>query len=262
MKKLSIFWILIFLASCDDSDLGLKSNPIDSKIIIETREILEPNSRRLTFFCKTERIYPCVNFPLLTDKQTENNSFKIKFTSVSESIVCATALGPATTTIDLNSVSNGEYEIDLDNAKLKNKGTLIVTDTDISLEFGLKNGIDFIRKNTKRVPNKTYWGTIGYHVQSSSTLVDEFIQKFVDAGAIFSKQSPGHYFYYEINNSGDIVTNVENSGYYFMRNFIFQYGGDESKLRDIIQVEGKDYKETLSMRLETYKGERFYNWGN
>ncbi len=203
-----------------------------------------------------------MNFPLLTDKQVDENSSRITFTSVGETIICLTALGPATTTIDLNSVSNGEYEIELNNANLKNKGTLKVTDTDISLQFGQKNGIDFVRENTKRVPAKTYWGTIGYHVQSSSTLVDEFIQKFSDAGAVFTKQSPGQYFYYEIDNSGDIVSNVENSGYYFMRRFIFQFDGDEAKLKQIVQVDGKIYKEILSMSLETYKGEMIYNWGN
>ncbi len=47
-----------------------------------------------------------------------------------------------------------------------------------------------------------------------------------------------------------------------MRRFIFQYDGDESKLKEIVQIEGKNYKETLSMSLETYKGGMFYNWGN
>jgi hypothetical protein len=262
MTRIFALFILTILISCEDNDLGLKSNPIDSKIIIETREVLEPNSRRLTFFCKTEKIYPCVNFPLLTDKQVDENSSKITFTSVGETTLCLTALGPATTTIDLNSVSNGEYEIELNNANLKNKGTLKVTDTDITLRFGQKNGIDFVRENTNRVPAKTYWGTIGYHVQSSSALVDEFIQKFTDAGAVFSKQLPGHYFYYEIDNSGDIISNVENSGYYFMRRFIFQFDGDEAILKQLVQVDGKIYKETLSMSLETYKGEMIYNWGN
>lgn len=262
MKRLLKLCFVPLLISCEDNDLGLKSNPIDSKIIIETREVLEPNSRRLTFFSMTERIYPCVNFPLLTEKEIKANSFKITFTSVGETNLCLTALGPATTLLDFNALANGEYEIELNNANLKNKGTLQVTDTDISLLFGQTNGIDFVRKNTKRVPDKTYWGTIGYHVQSSSALVDEYIQKFADAGAVFSKQSPGHYFYYEIDNSGDIIANVENSGYYFMKRFIFQYDGDESKLKELVQVDGKNYKESLSISLKTYKGEMFYNWGN
>lgn len=262
MRRFLTFCVGALLLSCEDNDVRVKSNPIDSKIIIEAREALEPNSRRLTFFCKTEKIYPCVNFPLLTEKEINENSFKITFTSVGETMLCMTALGPATTLLDLNALSYGEYDIELNNASLKNKGTLKVTDTDISLLFGRKNGIDFVRLNTKRVPDKTYWGTIGYHVQSSSTLADEFIQKFADAGAIFSYQMPGHYFYYEIDNSGEIVANIENSGYYFIKRFIFQYGGDESKLKEVVQGEGKNYRGTLSIRLETYKGEMFYNWGN
>ena len=47
-----------------------------------------------------------------------------------------------------------------------------------------------------------------------------------------------------------------------MTNFIFQYDGDESKLKELVQVDGNNYKENLSIRLETYKGEWFYNWGN
>ncbi|GCC51926.1 hypothetical protein SanaruYs_21570 [Chryseotalea sanaruensis] len=261
MKRL-LPYFLILLISCEDNDLGLESNPIDSKIIIEAREVLEPNSRRLNLFCRTEKIYPCVNYPIIADEEIDANSFKITFTEVGETVLCLTAFGPATVVIDLNSVANGEYEIELNNAKLRNKGTLKVTDTDISFQFGKRNGIDFIRTTTMRVPNNTYWGTIGYHVASSSTLVDEFIQKFVDAGANFGEQLPGHYFYYEIDNAGDIVTNAENSGYYFMRNFIFQYDGDETELEQIVEVEGKNFKEALSIRLSTYEGETFYNWGD
>lgn len=58
MRKLLTFGIATLLVSCEYNDTGLNSNPIDSKITIETRELLEPNSRRLTFYCKTERIYP------------------------------------------------------------------------------------------------------------------------------------------------------------------------------------------------------------
>jgi hypothetical protein len=261
MRSILLLGILTILFSCKREDIELRSNPIDSKILIETREVLEPNSRRLTFLAKTEKIYHCMNFPLLTEKETDESSLKITFTSVGEIDLCLTAFGPATALLDFNSVPNGEYAIELNNANLKNRGTLKITDTDITLLFGKKNGIEFVRHNTKRVPNNMYWVTVGYHVQSSSILVDEFIQKFADIGAVFSKQSPGHYFYYEIDNSGNIVANVENSGYYFMRKFIFQYDGDESKLRELVQVDGKNYKETLSMSLQSYKGEMIYNWG-
>jgi hypothetical protein len=262
MKRRLISSLLILLIACDDNDQEAKSDAVDSKIIIEARELLTPNGRRLTLLCETEKIYPCANYPILTEEQTFPNAIEITFTSIGEIGICFTAMGPASTTIDLNSISTGEYDLELNNGVFKNRGTLKVTDSDITFQFGQTLGIDFVRTNTKRVLDNTYWGTIGYHTPSSESLVDEFIQKFEDAGAVFSDQAPGHYFYYEIDESGNVVTDVETSGYYFVKEFVFQYDGDESKLKEIVQGEGRNYKETLSMRLETYKGEMFYNWGN
>lgn len=252
----------IFLSSCKSNDAGLKSNPIDSPIIIEVREVLEPDSRRLTFFCKTERIYPCSNFPVLSNVRRDANSVSIDFTAVGQTGICLTSLGPATTLLDLNTIANGYYELDLNNANLKNKGTLIVTESEITLLFLLKHGIEFVRETTKRVPSKTYWGTIGYSTLSSAVLAAEFLQKLSDNGAHFNKQAPGHYFYYEIDDSGDIAANANASGYYFLTAFIFQFDGDEAAFDNLILLEGKNYKEDLYINVETYKGEHINNWSN
>lgn len=262
MGRFFILLTVVLLSSCEYNDIGLRSGPINSRIIIETQEILEPKSRRLTFFCATDSLYTCANFFLITEKEIEEKSLKVTFTSVGISDFCLHAYGPATTSVDFSTLPKGEYSIQFNIKNLQNKGTLKVTNTDISLLFGQKDRIEFVRETTKRVPDKTYWVTIGYHEESSSILIDEFIQKFADAGAVFDKQSPGHYYYYEINASGDIIADVENSGYRLLKKFIFQYEGDESKLKELVQVDGKNYKESLSMRLETYKGEMYYNWGN
>jgi hypothetical protein len=262
MKRSYTLALLPLLIACESSDPGLSSSPADSPIVVETREALEPDSRRLTFHCKTEKIYPCVNYPILTESHIDEDSFGITFTGVGEIDICLTALGPATVSIDLGSISNGEYEIELNHGELRNAGILKITDTEIDLLFDRPHGIEIMRPSTLRVPEKTYWGRIGYHQASSASLVDEFLQKLSDNGAVFNKQTPGHYFYYEIDNGGEIITNTENSGYYFVRAFIFQYDGDESALKDLIQVDGKNYKNDLSIYAETYKGEQIYNWGN
>lgn len=260
MKRLLIFTTLTFLLSCEYNDSGLTNNPIDSKIFIETRELLDKNSRSLTFNCKTEKNYPCINFPILTDKGINENSFQITFTGVGETTICFTALGPASTVVDLKTVKSGDYPIEFNNANLKNTGILRVNDNEIQLVFGQQNGIEIVRPTTKRVPQNTYWGTIGYHQSSSINLVNEFIQKLTNKGAKFNKQIPGHYFYYEIDQNGDIITNTENSGYYFVKAFIFQFDGDESELKDVIKIDGKAYKVDLSINVETFKGERVNNW--
>jgi hypothetical protein len=137
---------------------------------------------------------------------------------------------------------------------------LRVSDTEIELILEQYNGIYIIRPTTYRVPQKTYWGNIGYHTSSSINLVDEFLQKLADKGAQFNKQTPGHYFYYEIDQNGEIITNTENSGYYFVKAFIFQYNGNESELNDLIMIDGKNYKADLSINMETFKGEQVNNW--
>src|SRR5687768_8416949 len=110
--KISMFCFLTLAMSCADNDSQLSRNPIDSKIIIETRELLDAESRSLTFYCRTEKIYPCINFPILTETVANENSFEISFTSVGKRMVCLNALGPATTTVDFEAVPNGEYRIE------------------------------------------------------------------------------------------------------------------------------------------------------
>src|SRR5687767_5486917 len=132
MKKLLNFGIAALLVACEDVDSGSK---LELKIKIETIEVLETTLRRLTFLFKKKKIYPCVNIPILTEKKIEETSFEITFTSIGETSVCLTAIGPATASVDLNTLRNGEYEIELNNAHLKNKGTLKVTDTEIALLF-------------------------------------------------------------------------------------------------------------------------------
>lgn len=260
MKVLWIFCIATVFFACEEKDLELTSNPIDFQIFIETREVLEADSRRAILLCKTEKIYPCVNFSLLTEENIDKNSLELNFTSVGETRLCATALGPATTSIDLNTLTVGEYDIQLNNGSLTNEGTLKITDKDISLFFQYERGIELVRPTINRVPPNTYWGTIGYHTSSSIIVVNEFLQKLTAIGAEFSKQKPGHYFYYEIDINGDIITNTENSGYYFKKAFIFQFDGDESELKSLIRNDGKNYKTELSINVESYKGEQINNW--
>jgi len=261
MRKVVLFYMLMLTLSCASDDIGLASNPIDSNIVIEVGEELEHDSRRITLFCKTEKIYPCYNFGILTDTRTYDDAQEITFTKVDQQRVCLTALGPAKATVELGDLPNGEYSIALNNANLKNKGTLRVTDSEIVLQFGRTKGIQFVRSATKRVPPNTYWGMIRYGTASTSQQAELFIQRFADIGAEFHPQEPGHYYHYEIDDSGNLVADPLRYGS-SVKTFIFQYDGDESKLKDLIQSEGASQHGSISIRVETYKGEVFRNWGN
>src|SRR5690606_12435575 len=146
MRRLLIIFILSLLFACNNDDLDLKSS-IDSNIKIELREWINPDEKGLHLHSTTERIYPCVNYPLMFDQHFDRKRIVITFTGVIETDVCLTALGPAKATVDLSHLEKGIYELELNNGALKNHGKLVITDTESKLEFATQNGIQIMKEN-------------------------------------------------------------------------------------------------------------------
>ncbi|MGC4233163.1 MAG: hypothetical protein QM594_09300 [Niabella sp.] len=259
MKKLILLFATISFISCNKNRVDLSSNPIDSNIKIEFREELSATSRQPYLLCITEKAYPCINYPILTEEKFENNRLSVTFTKVVETEFCLTAIGPARTGVNLPS-ENGTYEIGLHNGKFSNTGTLVISDEKVDILFEKTRGIDILRQTTRRVPPNTYWGTIGYHSAGTGNKVNEFLEKASVLGADFRKQTPGHYFFYEIDKNGNIVTHTETSGYHFSKKFIFQFTGDEASFKSQIKQLAKTYFGDMNISIETYKGEHIYNW--
>ena len=112
MYRTTNFLALILIAgllSCEYTDNGLGNNPIDSKIIIEPREILNGGSKNITLFAQTKKIYPCINYSIDVNTEINENGFKVTYTGVGDLNICLTALGPATRSIDFGNLSNGDY---------------------------------------------------------------------------------------------------------------------------------------------------------
>ncbi len=254
---------MVWMVSCsmtnhEESDI----TTFESLIIITPVEVLGQNSRELHFICQTEKEYPCVNYPILTNKIIDENGIFVTFEGVKETDFCFTAIGPATATLDLGSKSNGRYHLELNTKVQRNVGNLMISDSEFILDFMDQNGIVISRKATKRVPNYIYWGTIGYHIESSIDQVEEFIEKLKIEGAIFDKQTPGDYHYYQIDQEGQIVVNRENSGYWFLESFIFSFDGFEEDFNENILSLSKEYFPDLYININTFKGEQIFNWGN
>lgn len=261
MKKLLSLICIMLLISCDKENIDLESNPIDSNINIEFRELLGTDSRQLALYCQTDKVYPCVNYPIVTEENYDNNRLNITFTEVLEIDFCYTAIGPATAEIGLPSLETGTYEIELNNANLKNKGTLYISDNKVDIIFKKQKGINIVRQSTQRVPPNTYWGEISYFDEGTTNQANDFLQKVAVLGADFGKQNQGHYVYYEIDKNGDIINNAENSGSSFAKAFIFQYTGDEELLKEQLkEIATAYFDDNMYIYINTYKGERIINW--
>lgn len=250
------------MVACDLANNSQPITGIESQIIITPVEALGESSRSLSLVCNTEKIYPCINYPLLTNKVVNENGILITFEGVEETNICLTALGPATATLDLGLVEIGQRDLELNTFVHRNIGNLTITDSEIILDFPQQNGIEVSRKVTKRVPGFTYWGIIGYHTESSIDQVAEFLQRLGNKGALFEKQVVGDYHYYQIDDDGEIVVNRENSGYWFVEGFIFRFEGNEEEFKENALSMSREYFPDLYVNIETFRGERIYNWGN
>ncbi len=113
MRRLThttILLLLLLLCSCR------KDAPVDqigSDIKIRMLETVDSTKRKLQFYCSTEKEYSCSNYGISKTFSKSSDNFDIDFNGIIISNVCLTSFGPATTTIDLGTLSNGTYNLDI-----------------------------------------------------------------------------------------------------------------------------------------------------
>jgi hypothetical protein len=172
--------------------------------------------------------------------------------------ICFTAIGPASATVDLGTLSNGTYNLQLSDTSLNNVGTLIVTNEKFEINIG---NSWFAQKTLNRIPQNTIWGIIGYHHQSTVPIVESFINSLIALDAVEQTYLSGHYSEFDIDNNGQIVQPGENSGYWYAKSFIFNYSGNSSAIENLVRQFAEDYGEDyLAIRVYNDKGEFFYSW--
>lgn len=257
MNFLVKIFVLILLASgCIKIN---DTKPISSDIEIEMREILSDDLRSLEFYCQTTEIYSCMNFPIDRRFSVKAGNISIRFKNVIDPGICATALGPATTTINFGNLKQGVYKLDIDVADSRNSGNLIITADQYILDIANKKQLVLKGPVLNRVPANTIWGTIGYHQTSTEPLVNEFISSLQELGASVKTFLPGDYGYFSIDESGAIET-PQDHGYYFIRPFIFEYGGAPENMQNIVRTYGLNHGSDMSIVLFNSRGNIFRSW--
>lgn len=259
-KSFILLSLTASLIACDNDTLPVDAY-VDSRIEVVPLEYPVAGATQLGLRCRTEKTYPCSNYSIVTELTYSENKISATFVGIHEMDICLTALGPASTVIDLSDVSNGEYELELNNGVLKNHGRLIISDSEIILDFQLQRGIEIIRKTTKRIPDHTYWGTVGYHSESSLARVNEFLRRLkrIQDVVAFNDQIPGEYSFYEIGDDSQMIPDPL-SGYHFAANFIFQFHGDQEQFKEELELLTTPYYDEMFINIQTVDGDRIYNW--
>ncbi|MDR3286656.1 MAG: hypothetical protein LBT27_04370 [Prevotellaceae bacterium] len=266
VKILKITTILLIFTgsfSCEKDNENSQNDVLINKSDINIRmiETLSNTKRTLRFYCLTKEIYPCINYSIGTIINKTTDKIDISFGDVIKYDGCFTAIGPATCDIDLDALSNGIYQLDINVNQKKNSGLLIVSDESYIVKLTENEQIKFINSPLMRIPPNTIWGTIGYHENSTSALVQNFINSLQQLGAVSKRYKQGTYGEYEIGSNGQIKQQGEDSGYHFAVSFIFYYSGNTSSLEGLVKYYGNHYGESLLyIILYTDKGEVYRSW--
>jgi len=140
MKKLLYLFFFWLIVSCEKEE-ATSQIYIDSDILIEVQEITVSSEKKVVLNCSTEKIYDCSNYYIDLAQEKSADSITVDFNGISPDEICAPALSPAQTKINLGSLINGFYPLTLKIKQVENNSLLTVTDSQIHLDFPQQDGI-------------------------------------------------------------------------------------------------------------------------
>lgn len=259
MKRQSIYLLaLIFtcaINSCKKTEVKMD---LDENIKIYMTEKVDSVKRVLSLNCYTEKMFTCSNYRIATTYALTSDKITINFIKVDTFAICATSIGPASAVIDLSGLSNKTYALELNFGATTITGQLVVTANNFIATLPAQTKAQFLRPELKRIQDNTIYGTVGYHTASSISLAQTFIDTLQLYGATPVIYPPGDYWVFQIDANGQIIPIQD--GYHFRLNYIFNYSNSSGKLKDLVKRFGSKYPNSLSVTLNTAKGETFYGW--
>jgi hypothetical protein len=216
----------------------------------ETKNVLNIKSETL-------KLRPCYNTSLIAKYEIRDGKIQIEYSGYYLTGICATAMGPAKTDYSFE-IGIGEYSIEFINDKISNYATLHVDNEKYIIMLLSHSNIITARDTLFKIPENTYWGTIGYHQATSLKLADEFIDSLKQLNVDFKSYKNGDYGYFIINQ--DEIQPPTNHGYYFIKAIIFEHNGDFAQFKSKVLQYTETYKDELSIRLKNSQGKEIMSW--
>lgn len=260
---LFVFLLMVFLfatSACSKDDNEQDDYELGG-VEIKMWENIDAVPRTLQLRCETRQIFPCCNWGITHTVNVSSEAIDIRFKDIYIPDICLTATGPATAHIDLGSLSEGTYNLNLSAPGSHDSGSLIVNDDyyKLSLNFPYSSRLAFPYDQLNRIPENTIWGHVGYHSEDTEPLVDSFIDDLREKGAEPDDYLHGEYGYFRILNTGEIETSKYH-GYHLIEPFIFDYQDDMSSVEELVKYYGLNHGDDLNISVFTCGGERFLSW--
>lgn len=265
-----VFTILLsFFLGCEENrDLLINPNnnipsdsvivplsPIDSKLILNINEVINPSNRNVVLSFYTEKTYSPAGSKILSNFIQEVDTFKIELKELLISDNGAAIFSPASVTFNLGSLHQAFYLLDIIANNKKTLGELSVTEESFELIIQPNNLIYIFQEKLLRVPNKTIWG----QVESIEPMPYQiFLDSLVVLGAQSHNLKAGDYFYFKIDYDGNFSTNSV-LGMPYGKFFIYKFVGDTSITRNLVKRFAKRYLDSIYIQLMGGRGEMYYS---
>jgi len=131
MKSILYLAALFFLISSCNKDYEVQN--IDSDLLVSAGIVND----KVGFDVESERLYPTTGHGITYCDKVRKNEIYVKFKKINAPAVGLTVLAPATCSIDLGILENGEYKITFELNKKKTNGKLIVGSTgELTIDAG------------------------------------------------------------------------------------------------------------------------------
>lgn len=256
LRYLSLFVCALLIVACKKDSMESR---IDSDVKISMWEYSDSTGRKLELKCETDKSYGCCNYTILHSLSVSGSNIEINFTGIYQPDMCLTSFGPATTSVDLSSLPNGSYPLTIRVERRKSQGNLIVTSDYYEIDLDETRSVEIITPVLRRIPANTIWGTVGYHSNATSMLVQSFVDSLQFYGAAIQPNAPGYYGYFDIDANNAILP-PDNHGYYFIRPFIFSYSGNSHSIKTLVRNYGLNFGDSLNIDLRSTQGHHFMSW--
>lgn len=255
---LLIISLFVFL-NCDIFDLGKGLKSIEGDILFNFQEgykhydsICEPS---ILLSMMTEKIYGCCNWTIESEIEIYGNKISIAILGIYVPLICATALGPATSNTFLD-ITEGEYLLELSYEGITDIYKLIVTNsyikvTEVESQFTIPTFNLFWRyppNSFAYICGKTHETSWIYEdfIDTLLSKIDLVEFHFPDSGVIcYPCSSSGHhndipakYFFYDDEEYFDYAGEILES---YTQGVISQYSG-------------------VGISLINWKNKKYYSW--
>ena len=256
-----VLFVLIFLFQyCTDSTSPeLNFERIDSRLNIVVREELTASNPNLILNCRTERIYPCCNYGIDYSVVKGAKYFKIRFTKIVMPQICLTALGPAGCSINLGSLADGQYTLELEVNGRTETTQLMVSKGNYQVNHQPGLNFKFDNPQLNRIPDFLIWGSVGYINDSLISAVKTFLDSLQILGAQQVQLLPGDYWHFKVNSQGELIP-PEYHGYPFIKMFGYSFNGSLEELKELVYRYSSVYYDKLYISLYDWRGGAIYGW--